>query len=212
MKKVLICDDHAMVREALSGTIRMGWPEAEVKEAADFPTAWAAARNDIDICIADLMMPGASPLAGIDGLIRVAPRMKILIVTGTEDDALLLDLLDRGVAGFSSKSANGSVIEAVLRLIEAGGRYLPPRLANIAAAQVDMQIASLLPPSGPKPIIRLSTRQRDVLKLVSEGYSNKEIAKKLDLAPSTVKTHVSSVLVALGASNRTDAVSKARFL
>jgi DNA-binding NarL/FixJ family response regulator len=138
--------------------------------------------------------------------------MKILIVTGTEDDDLLLDLLDRGIAGFSPKSSNGAVIEAVLRLVEAGGRYLPPRLADIAASQVDLRgaLAPLL--REPPMIYRLSPRQRDVMQLVSEGYSNKEIAKKLDLAPSTVKTHVSSVLAALGASNRTDAAIKARSL
>ena len=209
MNSCLICDDHPMVREALAGTVRMGWPQARVVEVGDFPSAWAAAK-DMEICIADLMMPGASPLAGIDGLIQAAPQMKVLIVTGTQDDALLLALLQRGVAGFAPKTSNGAVIEAALRLVAAGGRYLPPRLADIAASRIDTRLA--IPVRAPGALVaeRLTERQMDVLRLVTEGRSNKEIARLLSLAPSTVKTHVSTVLVALGALNRTEAGAKAR--
>jgi two-component system nitrate/nitrite response regulator NarL len=88
MKACLICDDHALVREALSGTVRLGWPNARVTTVGDFPAAWGAAPGH-DCCIADLMMPGADPVTGIVGLRRAAPDMAILVVTGTEDDRLL---------------------------------------------------------------------------------------------------------------------------
>jgi DNA-binding NarL/FixJ family response regulator len=170
--------------------VRFGWPDAVITEVGDFPTAWAEAANGHDVCVADLMMPGAAPLAGIDGLIRAAPAMAILIVTGTQDDSLLLDLLGRGVAGFAPKTASGAIIEAALRLIEAGGRYLPA--ASIAE--------------------RLTDRQLSVLRLVALGWSNKEIGRELDLAPSTVKTHLAHILACLGAANRTEASGKARLL
>lgn len=213
MKSCLICDDHALVREALAGTVHMGWPEATVDVVGDFPTAWAMAEaKAYDLIICDLIMPGSGPLAGIDGVVRAAPDTSLLVVTGTEDDALLLDLLDRGVAGFAPKSASGSIIEAAIRLILAGGRYLPPRLAEIASARIDDGSVPAIRDDVARLAERLTDRQMDVLRLMAKGYSNKEIARQLQLAPSTVKTHLSQLLTHLGASNRTDASIKARML
>ncbi len=96
MKSCLICDDHPLVREALASTIRHCWPTATIAEARDFPAAWAASGHGVEVCIADLLMPGASPRNGIAGLRRAAPQMPILVVTGTGDSDLLLDLLDLG--------------------------------------------------------------------------------------------------------------------
>ncbi len=206
MRSCLICDDHALVREALAGTVRLGWPGAAVTEAGDFPSAWAHAARGFDMCVADLAMPGAAPLEGIQGLRAASPGMPILIVTGAEDDALLLALLELGVAGFAPKTSSVGVIEAALRLILAGGRYLPPRLAQLAAAP-----PAPAPPASDRPGL-LTARQLDVLRLVEKGSSNKEIAQALDLAPSTVKTHLAQIQVALGAKNRTEASVRARAL
>jgi two-component system nitrate/nitrite response regulator NarL len=208
MMRFLICDDHALVREALAGTVAMGWPGARVEVAGDFPTAWAKAALGHDLILCDLVMPGAAPLAGIDGLIRAAPAVPVLVVTGTEDYTLLLDLLHRGVAGFAPKSASGAIIEAAMRLILAGGRYLPPRLADIATSRIEtVQRDDVTPLTA-----RLTDRQMDVLHLIAKGQSNKEIARALDLSPSTVKSHISHVLTCLGAANRTEAAIKARLL
>jgi two-component system, NarL family, nitrate/nitrite response regulator NarL len=212
MKTCLICDDHALVREAIAGTIAMGWPDIGIDTAGDFPSAWTKAAAHPDMIICDLIMPGASALAGIDGILSAAPNVPLLVVTGTQDDALLLDLLDRGVAGFASKTASGSIIEAAVRLILAGGRYLPARLADIAASRIDDGSVIPVRDDAARLPQRLSERQMDVLRLVIKGQSNKEIARTLDLAPSTVKTHLSHVLHCLGATNRTDAALKARLL
>ena len=101
MKSCLICDDHEMMREALSGTVAMGWPDAEVTQAADYPSAWAAAARKPDLIISDLVMPGASPVDGVRRLAETAPETPILVVTGNEDDAVLMALLRMGVAGFA---------------------------------------------------------------------------------------------------------------
>ncbi len=221
MMRFLICDDHALIREALAGTVRMGWPGASVDTAGDFPAAWAKASAGAaaagaapghDLIVCDLVMPGATPLAGIDGLMRAAPGTPVLVVTGTEDDALMLDLLGRGVAGFAPKSASGTIIEAAMRLILAGGRYLPPRLADIAAARIDDGPVAAVRNDSDRVAERLTERQLDVLRLMTKGHSNKEIARILDLAPSTVKTHLSTIMSSLGAANRTDAAIKARLL
>lgn len=212
MKRVLICDDHALVREALSGTIRLGWPDATIDLAGDFPSAWTLAAKGHDLCLADLIMPGAAPLEGIDGIIAAAPDTPVLVITGTEDDALLLDLLDRGVAGFASKASSGDIIEAAIRLILAGGRYLPARLADIAASRIDQGLVPAIRDDAATLKERLSPRQMEVLGLVAQGHSNKEIARQLDLAPSTVKTHLNHIMLCLAAQNRTDAAIKARML
>ena len=216
MKSCLICDDHALVREAIAGAIHMSWPEANVVEAVDFPAAWKLAAQGHDLCIADLVMPGADPLSGIRRLRELAPDLPILIVTGTEDDALLLDLLDLGVAGFAPKSARGAVIEAACRLILAGGRFLPERVAEIAAARVDRDDlpadAAQRVAATAEPGDRLTDRQIEVLRLVARGYSNKEIARALALAPSTVKTHLAHIQASLGAHNRTEASILAQML
>src|SRR5471030_502623 len=100
MKTCLICDDHAMMREALAGAVALGWPDVEVTQAADFPTAWTAAQAQPDLIISDLVMPGATPVEGVGRLRAAAPNSPVLVVTGNEEDAVLLALFRLGIAGF----------------------------------------------------------------------------------------------------------------
>src|SRR4051794_3699783 len=204
MKSCLICDDHAMMREALAGAVALGWPGAEVTEAADFREAWTAAAARPDLILSDLVMPGASPLEGVRRLREAAPATPILVITGNEDDELLLGLIALDVAGFAPKTSKSAVIEAAIRLVLAGGRYLPPRLADLALGRS----ASTLPQGSSHA--RLTERQGDVLRLTAVGRSNKEIARELELSPATVKAHIAAAIAALGAANRTDAVMRAR--
>lgn len=209
MKNCLICDDHVLVREALAGTVAMGWPKVKITQACDFPSAWAAAERPHELCIVDLIMPGAGPVEGVARLLEAAPGMPVLVVTGTQDDAVMLKLLDIGIAGFVSKSASSSIIDAAIRLVLAGGRYLPPRLAVIAATQIHR--GAVEPVRDPIAMLaaRLTSRQRQVLLLVADGRTTKEIGRVLDVAPSTVKTHLEQLMRALGASNRAEAVRAA---
>jgi DNA-binding NarL/FixJ family response regulator len=209
MKTCLICDDHVLVREALEGTVKLAWPDVKTTCVGDFPSAWAEAAKGYDMCLADLYMPGAGPLDGVRGLKRAAPTMPILIVTGTEDDMLMLDLLELGVSGFTPKTASGGIVEAALRLIHAGGRYLPPRLAEIAASRIDTGAVAATRVAS-TAAEGLTERQIAVLRLIAKGRSNKEIARSLALAPSTVKTHVAHIQAFLGATNRTDASIRAQ--
>jgi DNA-binding NarL/FixJ family response regulator len=208
MRTCLICDDHAMMREALAGAVAIGWPEATVIQAADFPSAWAAAAAKPDLILSDLVMPGASPVEGVRRLRDAAPGAPILVITGNEEDAVLLALLDLGIAGFAPKTSKSAIIEAAIRLVLAGGRYLPPRIAELAAGQRGASEALRSYAAGP----RLTERQTDVLKLIATGQSNKEIARDLDLSPATIKAHAAAAIAALGAVNRTEAVIKARGL
>jgi DNA-binding NarL/FixJ family response regulator len=203
MKRCLICDDHALLREALVGMVLAAWPEAEIAQAASFPEAWAAAAEEYDLCLADLRMPGAGPLEGIAGIRKEAPDLPLLVVTGTADDREMLALLDMGVAGFITKTTGGAMLEAAIRLIMAGGRYVPERLAEIMPAALTTKSATT---------VQLTARQRDVIRLTAQGLSNKEIARALGIAPSSVKTHLTAAQELLGTSNRAQTSVRAQAL
>lgn len=205
MKSSLICDDHAMMREAMAGLIEVAWPDAVTARATDFPSAWEAINSNPDICICDLIMPGASPLEGIRGLRERAPDTPILVVTGSEEDELLLALFELGISGFVPKTARSTVIEAAITLILAGERYIPARVLDLVSRSGDQE--------RPTPVSAFSTlsqRHIEVLRFIAEGQSNKEIARSLSLSPSTVKAHIAAAMAILGAANRTEAVMIAR--
>jgi DNA-binding NarL/FixJ family response regulator len=213
MPSCLVCDDHALMREALVGTVRMAWPDTRIVEAETFHEAWAKAAQQPDFILADLAMPGADPLDGIDGLMKAAPAARLLVITASQDDQMMLDLLRRGVAGFAPKAATSAIIEAALHLVAAGGTYLPPRLADLATGIASLRREAQAGGSGgTESSVQLTARQHNILRLLTLGKSNKEIARSLDLAPSTVKSHVSQILSRLSAANRTEALSKAQAL
>lgn len=181
----LICDDHPLMREALTGAMRDRWPEVALDEAGDYPSAWALAETARpDFLLVDLSMPGAEPVAGIEGLRTRAPEAAMLVVTGIEDEAVLAAVRACGVAGVYSKNAEAEL------LMEAIGARVPGLKACEAA--------------------RLPPRQREVLGLLAEGLTNKEIARRLGISPATVKVHVARLSEWLGAVNRTDAVARAQ--
>ena len=202
MRSCLICDDHALMREALAGTIAMHWPQAEVTLAGDFGAATtAAAAGTPDLILCDLGMPGAAPLAGVQALRAVAPAAPVLVITADVDDALLVQLFLAGIAGLVPKASSGLILEAAIRLVLAGGRYLPPRVIALMGA-----------PTTTETPLRLSDRQIAVLGKIAEGAPNKEIARALALSPATIKAHVAALLAALGVANRIEAVTRGRAL
>jgi DNA-binding NarL/FixJ family response regulator len=203
----LICDDHPLVAQALHAAVAARWPAMGITLAEDYPAALGAI-GGVDLALVDLDMPGATPRDGIAALRAAAPATPLIIVTGSGDDALLLDLLALGIAGFVPKTATLAVIAAAIELVLAGGRYLPPRLAEMAASPRLAEMAAS--PPGPALAAALSPRQVEVVALLARGLSNKDIARTLGVAPATVKSHVTQVMNALGATNRTDAAVRAR--
>lgn len=180
----LICDDHPLMRQALLATLKARWPRALFDEADSFPDAWIKAQSAPDFCLVDLAMPGAEPIRGVKGLRAAAPDAVLLVVTGLGDEPLLRDILACGVVAVMPKTLeSGALIEAIERAV--------PQLAGAAGAR-------------PAP------RQLEVLRLMADGLTNKEIALRLGLSPATVKIHVARVIETLAAANRTDAVSRAQ--
>jgi len=212
----LACDDHPLVRSALALVLEdiVGGP---VLTAPDYAGAWAHAETcpDIAIAVVDLHMPGIGAIEGLTGLRERVPGAKIVVLTGSDSDDDLLSVLALGVDGFVPKTVEPGVVEAAIRLVMAGGRYLPARVAELAAQGVTEP--ALAKPANPAPWVeaplgRLSSRQRDVLDQMARGRANKEIAQLLGLSPATVKTHVAHIIAVIGATNRTEAANRAREL
>ena len=205
-RRVLICDDHPMVRQSLGATVRGLWPDAELLEAGDFRAAWTLAERAPDLALVDLGMPGAEPIAGVRELLARAPATRLLVVTGSDEDATAAELAAVGAAGLVRKTATSAVIEAAVALVARGGRYLPAHVLALPASRA----APAPAPAGGG--VALTDRQREVLRLMAEGQSNKAIGRALSIAPDTVKTHVSQIFAELGAVNRADACVKATAL
>lgn len=203
VRTCLVCDDHVLMRGALALVVGTRWPEAVILEAQDFTQAWGHAATAPDLCLMDLLMPGADPVAGVAKMLDLAPDARVIVVTGTHDDGLLLELLGRGVHGFLEKTATADVMLAAIDLVLAGGRYLPPRVAELALRQGGGR-----DPAGRAP----TDRQRQVLTLIAQGHSNKAIARTLGVSPATIKTHVANALASVGAANRAEAAIRARDL
>ncbi len=181
----LICDDHPLMREALVGAISDRWPALILLEAGDYPTAWdLAGQAPLDFCLVDLAMPGADPLSGLQGLRTYAPHSIVLVITGVGDPALLDAVREFGVGGLFSKN-------------------LEPRLLVDA-------IGARVPGLEAMEIVRLPPRQQEVLELLAEGLTNKEIGLRLKISPATVKVHIARLMTGLDAANRTEAVARAQ--
>ena len=197
--KILVADDHQMVRVALKVTLEPLGPGVAFVEAgsAEEAIATAAAHEDLDLVIIDINMPGMGGAEGVKRLRAAHPALPLLVCSASEDAALVQALMAQGIAGFLPKSDTTQVILEAVRLVLAGGTYVPHRL---------MAAASPEPSGGAGALASLTPRQKEVLQLLAQGKPNKVIARELDISEATVKVHLLSVFRALGARNRTEAV------
>jgi DNA-binding NarL/FixJ family response regulator len=202
--QVLICDDHPFMARALAMAMEhaLGAEVSVVHRFADAAET-AATLPDLRLCLVDFHIPGEDSAAGLGALRGAAPDARLLVFSGSEADADLRIALAAGAHGFLPKSASPDVIEAAVKLVLAGGRYLPERVETLAFGTVETAPA-------PPRTDALTGRQRDVLGHVARGLSNKEIARELEISPATVKVHVAQIIGILDASNRTEAVANAR--
>ncbi len=201
--RVLIADDHPLYCDALRAVVPQACPGAAISEAASQEAVLAAitAGPPFDLVLLDLNLPGASGLSCLTALRRAVPGTPIVVVSAVDDPKIMQDVIMGGASAFVPKSAPGQVLINALRVILAGGTYMP---AGIFAALRDSEHAS--------HANELTLRQRRVLELLSTGLSNKQIARALDISEITVKAHVSAIFRKLGVSNRVQAGLEARRL
>lgn len=198
--KVLLADDHDLVRDGLMALITRDDPSIEVEGAQDLEEALGKLdRADYDVVLLDLRMPG---MQGLDGVRRVAdahPSLPIILMSGAISQPDVDAAYRLGIRGFFPKTLAGKALVNALRLVVAGERYIPEMLVH--RAREASEAASC--------ITQLSPRETQVLQCLSHGASNKEIAQSLSIQETTVKLHLRNLAEKLGARNRTEIVVRA---
>lgn len=204
--KILVADDHALIREALRYLLQELDGGATAIEAFDGESARGivAAHPDLDLVLLDLKLPGVDGLDLLAELRGGYPEIPIVVLSGLEDAATMRAALNRGATGFIPKSSSNRIILGALRLVLAGGRYLPPELLKANAEPIHTPAVLMRKQSVTD--LKLTERQRDVLNLMVQGQSNKQICRTLGLAEPTVKIHVTAILRTLNVSSRAQAI------
>jgi DNA-binding NarL/FixJ family response regulator len=218
--KILVVDDHALIREAMRTVLRELVADVHVLEAASGHEVHELTRAhpDLALLLLDLRLPDSDGLDLLAVLRRERPSLPVVMMSAFNDRDNVTRALEAGASGFIPKTVSRDVLTSALRLILAGGMYIPPDVLGRSAAQTQPQPPPLAATDshadagsktgeGRSPQdLGLTDRQIQVLALMMQGKSNKLICRALSLAEPTVKNHVSAILKVLGASNRTEAV------
>ena len=214
---IALADDHPIVRAALRAALAALGPNTRFVEADDAASVLAVVDGEpeLDLILMDLHMPGSAGTATVRAVRARAPQLPVAVVSADEDPAAVAELLRMGVCGFIPKSDSANVIVSAVRLILAGGTYVPPRLVHGDARGAGDDGAGNGNGNGNgaeagAERLGLTTRQHDVLRLLGEGKSNKVIARELGITEGTVKVHLLAVFRALHVRNRTAAVVAAQ--
>jgi DNA-binding NarL/FixJ family response regulator len=200
--KILLIDDHVLFREGLKFLLRSLDDALEVDEAGNCAQALGhAAAGSYDLVLLDLKMPGVAGLDALAALREALPDAPLVVLSGEDTAGVVRAAIECGAMGFIPKSSTPEVLVHALRLVLARGVYLPPMVLDAAPV-------SAAPGANADQVVLpgLTPRQMDILRFVIQGKSNKVIARELDISEGTVKSHLSSVLHALGTRNRTEAV------
>jgi len=208
--KILIIDDHALIREALRGVLKELKADAVVSEAANWRNASRQIQEnqEFDLVLLDLNLPDRDGADILAELRERYPAVSVVVLSARHDRESVAKALELGALGFIPKSSDREVMLSAFNLIFSGGMYIPPEIL------VRQEPPPARPAAEPGPAARrasasdlgLTDRQMEVLALMMKGRSNKAICRALNLAEPTVKNHVTAILKALNAANRTEAV------
>lgn len=204
---ILIVDDHAFVCAGLEVTLRQEIPNLEISIAHDGDGALQKlAAENIDLAIVDLFMPGAGGgFQFVEMLCESYPTTPIVVLSGTENPGHVRQCLNFGIGGFVTKSSPRQELFNAISQAMNGQVYVPPSLRegvpDVAQVFDDVDTGANLETISSM----LTLRQMDIWQLVTNGRSNKQIARELGVSENTVKVHVSAILRTLGLKNRTQA-------
>ncbi|TMM47598.1 response regulator transcription factor [Colwellia ponticola] len=204
MYNILVADDHPLFRDAIVNIIGIKFPGSTTYETEDVDSTLAFVKDndDVDLILLDLNMPGMLNLNGLLDLRNQCPTTPIVIVSAEQEKQKILQTISYGAVGFIAKSSSKDMIADALESIFQGNVYLP---ADIMRSQVSTT-TSHENQALPEKISLLTRRELIVLQHLTKGEANKKIAFNLHISETTVKSHVSSILKKLGASNRVKAV------
>lgn len=214
MLNIFIADDHPLFRDAISSVIHERFPGARLGESDDFPSALAALQtstaDEWDILLLDLNMPGMDGLHGLLHIRNELPALTVVIVSADSDRQTILQAMNFGAAGFIPKSSSRNQMADAIDKVLQGEVYVPPDILRHTAPSSPVTGTSHRLDNN--ALQALTRKQLQVLERMTQGESNKQIAHHLNIAETTVKTHVSAILRQLGAQNRVQAILAAKQL
>jgi NarL family two-component system response regulator LiaR len=201
--RVLIADDHAILREGVRALLQPAEDIEVVGEAADGRQAVEQARKlDPDVVLMDIAMPGLGGLEATLELRKLGSRAKVLVMSQYDDREYVRRLLQAGVSGYVLKKSAGAELAHSIRSVHRGGLVLDPEVARAAMAEAGPAGV----PRAADPYESLTDREKQVLKLVAEGKSNKEVAELLGISVKTAMSHRERMMEKLQIHNRTELV------
>lgn len=200
MQKILIVDDHPLYREGMISALRAQMADVEVlgADSAEEGLLVLVRHPEIDLVLIDVRLPGMDGFAALTVYGQHFPTVSRMLVSGSDDPQHLKRAFAAGASGYIPKSMPVSEVTAAIRRVLDGGVSVPQDGARGSDDRAQ------------DPIAHLTLRQIEVLRLLGEGYTNKEIASALDITERTAKAHVAAIFEALGADNRTQAVLAAQ--
>jgi DNA-binding NarL/FixJ family response regulator len=193
--RILLADDHGMVRETISAYLTSEG-RAAVVAVSDYFEAMKALeqKGTFDLVLLDFSMPGMNGLQGLTDALAKYPEQPIAIVSGTAPNKVAQEALDAGAIGFLPKTMGAKSLVNAVRFMIAGESFVPPSVMAVGEAAEETAFAK-----------QFSQREKEVLTGLCKGHSNKEIARDLDLQEVTIKLHVRTLCKKLNAKNRTQA-------
>lgn len=200
--RVLLADDHAIVREGLKALIN-GHPDMEVVgEAADGRTVCTKA-NELrpDVVVMDVSMPDVNGVQATREVRRQRPEVRVLALTVHEERSYLRELMEAGASGYVLKRSAAEDLVHALRVVARGDVYLDPSVAAVVLGKL-----ARAHPQENRSGVELSERETEVLRLIAQGHSNKEIAARLAISTKTVETYKARSMEKLGLTGRADIV------
>ncbi len=210
--KVLLVDDHALFRDGMHYVLQQLADEVDILDTGNFNEALqlAQAHTDIDLALLDLNMPDSQGIPSLQNFHQLFPDIPLVIVSGSDQRDDIEDVMTMGAMGFISKMSPSKVMLSALNIVLGGGVYVPPQLLQQTVAKMEMGQSRSDKRSQRASKYGLTPRQSQVLQLMGDGFSNKEISKQLNLAEGTVKIHIAAIYQALHVGSRVDAVTAAR--
>lgn len=214
--RILIIDDHPLFREVLRQYIEDSYPDARVFEVGSVPEAMAvlAEYAGFGLITLDVSLPEMDGIAGLALIRAMLPVIPVVMMSGVNDTGMARLAMEHGANGYVSKSAGGRELKHAMRMILGGDAYISPcvLISKSTTMQTEPEVKAVPPPIQEEEALSefgMTPRQLEVCRLLMAGLPNKSIARKLACAEGTVRLHVSAVLRALNASNRTEAARAA---
>ncbi|TVP48611.1 MAG: DNA-binding response regulator [Halomonas sp.] len=208
MYSLLVADDHPLFRDALQAVISGGLADSQLLEADSLAEAMKLIeqQEELDLLLLDLSLPDAEGLEGLTTLREAFPWLPVAIVSAHQERQLVLDAITLGAVGYIPKSTPREALLEALSQILKGQLYLPPDVMRRPAPRVSSVPPAANEATSSERLARLTDKQLAVLECMAKGLSNKQIARELLIAETTVKTHVSAILRKLNATSRVHAI------